>query len=26
MIPILSAAGLAGFWLFRRSVDYFDHI
>jgi hypothetical protein len=26
MIPLLSAAGLAGFWLFRRSVDFFDTI
>jgi len=26
MIPLLTAASLAGFWLFRRSVDYFDHI
>jgi hypothetical protein len=24
--PLLTAAGLAGFWLFRRSVDFFDHI
>jgi len=26
MIPLLTAAGLAGFWLFYRSVDFFDHI
>jgi len=26
MIPLLTAAGLAGFWLFYRSVDYFDRI
>jgi len=26
MIPLLTAAGLAGFWLFRHSVDFFDHI
>jgi hypothetical protein len=26
MIPLLSATGLAGFWLFRRSVDFFDTI
>ena len=26
MIPLLTAAGLAGFWLFYKSVDFFDHI
>ena len=26
MIPLLTAAGLAGFWLFYRSVDFTDHI
>ena len=26
MIPLLTAAGLAGFWLFYRSVDFFDRI
>lgn len=26
MIPLLTAAGLAGFWLFYKSVEYFDHI
>ena len=26
MIPLLTAAGLTGFWLFYRSVDFFDHI
>ncbi len=26
MILLLTAAGLAGFWLFYRSVDFFDRI
>jgi len=26
MIPLLTVAGLAGFWLFYKSVDFFDHI
>jgi len=26
MIPILSAAGIGFFWLFYKSVDFFDHI
>jgi len=26
MIPLLTAAGLAGFWLFYRAVDFFDRI
>ena len=26
MIPLLTAAGLAGSWLFFKSVEYFDHI
>jgi len=26
MTPLLTAAGLAGFWLFYKSVEYFDHI
>jgi len=26
MIPLLTAVGLAGFWLFYRSVDFFDRI
>jgi hypothetical protein len=26
MISALTAAGLAGFWLFYRSVDFFDRI
>lgn len=26
MIPLLTALGLAGFWLFRKSVDFFDNI
>jgi hypothetical protein len=26
MIPLLTAAGLAGFWLLFKSVDFFDHI
>ena len=26
MIPLLTAAGLAGFWLMFKSVDFFDHI
>jgi len=26
MIPLLTAAGLAGFWLFYRSVDFFNRI
>ena len=26
MIPLLTAAGLAGFWLFYKSVNFFDHI
>ena len=26
MIPLLSALGLADFWLFYRSVDFFDRI
>jgi hypothetical protein len=26
MIPLLTATGLAGFWLFYKSVSFFDHI
>jgi hypothetical protein len=26
MISLLTAAGLAGFWLFYRSVNFFDRI
>jgi hypothetical protein len=26
MIPLLTAAGLASFWLFFKSVDFFDNI
>jgi hypothetical protein len=26
MIPLLTATGLAGFWLFYRAVDFFDRI
>ena len=26
LIPLLTATGLAGFWLFYKSVDFFDHI
>jgi hypothetical protein len=26
MIPLLTAAGLASFWLFFKSVDFFDKI
>jgi hypothetical protein len=26
MIPLLTAAGLAGFWLFYKSIDFFDNI
>lgn len=26
MIPLLTAAGCAGFWLFYKSVEFFDHI
>ena len=26
MIPLLTAAGLVGFWLFYKSVDFFDKI
>ncbi len=26
MIPLLSAVGLAGFWLFYKAIDFFDHI
>ena len=26
MIPLLSAAGIGFFWLFYKSVDFFDHI
>lgn len=26
MIPLLTVVGLAGFWLFYRSVDFFDRI
>jgi hypothetical protein len=26
MIPLLTAGGLAGFWLFYKSVDFFDNI
>ena len=26
MIPLLTGLGLVGFWLFRKSVDFFDHI
>jgi hypothetical protein len=26
MIPLLYVAGLAGFWLFFRAVDFFDRI
>ena len=26
MIPLLTAVGLSGFWLFYKAVDFFDHI
>jgi len=26
MIPLLTATGLAGFWLFNKSVDFFNEI
>lgn len=26
LIPVLTATGLAGFWLLFKSVDFFDHI
>ena len=26
MIPLLTATGVAAFWLFYRSVDFFDRI
>ena len=26
MIPLLTATGLASFWLFYKSVDFFDNI
>ena len=26
LISLLTATGLAGFWLFYQSVDFFDHI
>lgn len=26
MISLLTAAGLAGFWLFYKSVDFFERI
>ena len=26
MIPLLTASGLAGFWLFYKSIDFFDNI
>lgn len=26
LLFLLTAAGLAGFWLFYKSVDFFDHI
>jgi hypothetical protein len=26
MIPLLTATGLAAFWLFYKSVDFFDNI
>ena len=26
MIPLLVVAGVAGFWLFYRAVDFFDRI
>jgi hypothetical protein len=26
MIPLLTTAGVACFWLFYRSVDFFDNI
>jgi hypothetical protein len=26
LIPLLTATGVAGFWLFYRSVDFFDRI
>jgi len=26
MMPLLTAAGLAGFWLFYKSIDFFDNI
>jgi hypothetical protein len=26
MIPLLTGAGLAGFWLFYKSIDFFDNI
>lgn len=26
MIPLLTASGLAGFWLFYKAVDFFENI
>ena len=26
LIPLLTATGLTGFWLFYKSVGFFDHI
>ena len=26
MIPLLTAAGVAAFWLFYRAIDFFDRI
>lgn len=26
MIPVLFAAGIGFFWLFFKSIDFFDHI
>ncbi len=26
LVPLLTAAGCAGFWLFFRSVDFFERI
>jgi len=26
MIPLLTATGLAGFWLFYKAVDFFERI
>lgn len=26
MIPLLTASGLAGFWLFYKSIHFFDNI
>ena len=26
MIPLLTATGLASFWLFYKSIDFFDKI